>query len=337
MERSNATGVAPTGTGAGLLLNSGAAYLFTRQSRQSAWDKPVFIKAENAGEGDGFGTVVKLSGNGRTLAVAASREDSDALGIQSDGPYNDNVVDSGAVYVYQRNDDATVQFKTFVKSSIAGQRHYGTSIDLSDDGLVMAVGAVRDDRGSKGVFNSPDSLTGGLLASGAVYVYTRTDQDTLWTIGSFIKAHNAKSGDFFGSSVSLSDDGLGLAIGAGAEDSSATGLYPNVDGMADPFADVAAADSGAAYYYRRADTASQWSLETYIKASNTGVSDSGIGSPFDIGRFTGAWTGQVVELSGDGQTLAVSAPGEASSTGGINNPVDATDDDLPNAGAVYLY
>ncbi|MFG1495048.1 hypothetical protein ABMA57_00350 [Saccharospirillum sp. HFRX-1] len=330
-ESIDAQGVSPDVTGENPLANSGAAYLFTRQDRQSDWVELAYIKAENPGEGDFFGTVVKLNGGGDTVAVYAPQEDSDALGVHTAVVNNEDAPDSGAVYLYQRKDDDTVQFTTFIKSSIAGQQFYGTAIDLSDDGLVMAVGAVLDDRNAKGVFSSPDSLPGGLWESGAVYVYARTTQQETWALESFIKAENAKRHNYFGTSVSLSDDGLGLVIGAGRESSSTAGLHPHIEGMADPFSDTGAKYSGAAYYYSRAGRTSLWSLQSYIKTSQPREGDAAAGDSSSAIR-TG-WTGQTVELSGDGETLAMSAPGATSPKDGI----DATDDDLPNAGAVYLY
>ena len=66
---------------------------------------------------------------------------------------------------------------------------------------------------------------------------------------------------------------------------------------------------------------------TYIKASNTGDSDS-----FGAG---GTLEGDAVALSKDGTTLAVGAPYESSSASGVDG--DQTDDSLYGAGAVYVF
>src|SRR5207249_11240001 len=76
-------------------------------------------------------------------------------------------------------------------------------------------------------------------------------------------------------------------------------------------------DAGAAYVFTR--SAGTWSQQAYVKASNTGADD-----------FFGA----SVALSGDGNTLAVGARGEASSTTGIGS---TPNESAANAGAVYLY
>ncbi|MCG8013207.1 MAG: FG-GAP repeat protein, partial [Candidatus Thiodiazotropha weberae] len=73
---------------------SGAVYLFERNTE--AWSQTAFIKASNAEQGDEFGHVLALSGDGNTLAVGAL-EDSIARGINGDQADN-SARDSGAVY-----------------------------------------------------------------------------------------------------------------------------------------------------------------------------------------------------------------------------------------------
>ena len=75
--------------------------------------------------------------------------------------------------------------------------------------------------------------------------------------------------------------------------------------------------SGAGYVYVR--TGATWALQAFIKASNTGAVD----------QF-----GSRVELSADGNTLAVSATSEATSGSGVN-PV--SNNSAANAGAVYVF
>ena len=57
------------------------------------------MKASNTGAGDLFGWSVALSGDGGTLAVGASVEDSAATGIQGDQA-NNSASAAGAVYLY---------------------------------------------------------------------------------------------------------------------------------------------------------------------------------------------------------------------------------------------
>ena len=77
--------------------NSGAAYVFTRES--GVWSQQAYVKASNTGASDEFGRSLALSGDGDTLAVGAAGEDSAAGGLNGD--QTDNALnDSGAVYLY---------------------------------------------------------------------------------------------------------------------------------------------------------------------------------------------------------------------------------------------
>jgi len=137
----------------------------------------------------------------------------------------------------------------------------------------------------------------------------------------YIKASNAEAADHFGcggaldghtgNSVAISADGNTMAIGAHQESSNAKGVNGNQNNNA-------AYASGAVYVFTR--TANSWAQQAYIKASNAGQSDN---------------FGVVVALSGDGNTMAVSAHFEASAAKGVNG--NQNDDSLPQAGAVYVF
>ena len=149
----------------------------------------------------------------------------------------------------------------------------------------------------------------GESGSGAVYVFTRSG--TTWSQQAYLKASNAGAGDEFGRSVALSADGHTLAVGAPREASSATGINGNER-------DNSTSVSGAVYVFTRTGTA--WSQQAYVKASNAGAWDA---------------FGHAVALSADGNTLAASAPWEASSATGING--NQADDSADYSGAVYVF
>jgi FG-GAP repeat len=125
----------------------------------------------------------------------------------------------------------------------------------------------------------------------------------------YFKASNTGAGDQFGFAVALSGDGNTLAVGARNEDSGSTGI--------DSTPDESAPNSGAVYVFVR--SAGGWLQQAYVKASNAGAGDS---------------FGTTVALSGDGNTLAVGAPFEASSSVGIGS---TPDDAAPAAGAAYVF
>lgn len=265
-----------------------------------------YIKASNTGANDHFYTVA-LSGDGTTLAVGASYESSSATGINSISPGQlDNSADkAGAVYLFVKSGNTWVQ-QAYIKASNTGANdQFGTSLALSDNGNTLAVVASDEDSLSSGINSVPDDNAAN---AGAVYLFTRSG--TSWTQEAYIKASNADSGDHFGTSVKLSNDGNTLAVGAYGEDSDATGI----DGsQAD-----AIVDTGAVYIYVRSGVT--WTQQVYIKASNTGRLDN---------------FGFSLALNGDGNTLVVGAIGEASADAGID--ADQTDNTASKAGAVYVF
>jgi len=74
--------------------DSGAAYVFTRSG--SSWTQRAYLKADNAGADDLFGTSVAIAGN--TLVVGAPYEDS------SSTTPNESAPNAGAAYVFLSDD-----------------------------------------------------------------------------------------------------------------------------------------------------------------------------------------------------------------------------------------
>src|SRR5690606_37117339 len=75
--------------------SAGAVYVFARSGTD--WLQQAYVKASNTAASDYFGASVALSSDGRTLAVGAYGEDSDASGTSGSGQ-NDNAAESsGAV------------------------------------------------------------------------------------------------------------------------------------------------------------------------------------------------------------------------------------------------
>ncbi len=123
----------------------------------------------------------------------------------------------------------------------------------------------------------------------------------------YVKASNTDAGDDFGQSIAL--DGDTLVVSAYQESSDAVGIGGAQDNNN-------AISSGAVYVFVR--SGSTWTQQAYIKASNADKVDL-------FGRAVGL----------DGDTLVVSAHGEASAAAGVDG--DQTDNSLRNAGAVYVF
>ena len=195
-----------------------------------------YVKASNTGAGDLFGYSVALSSDGKTLAVGAYGERSNASGIGGD--QSDNSSRSGAVYVFSRNGSAWSQ-EAYVKASNTGvDDAFGYSVALSADGNPLVVGAVNEASNATGI--GGDQTDDSAPSAGAVYVFTRSS--SIWSQAAYVKASNTGAGDDFGYSVALSADGNTLAVGAYEEDSSATGIGGDQ-------ADDLQSSSGAVYLF----------------------------------------------------------------------------------------
>lgn len=250
-----------------------------------------YFKAANSDAGDNFGFSVSISADGTTIAVSAPCESSSTTGVDGDHTDNSNFC-SGAVYVFARNGSSWSQ-QAYLKAMYTGiNEMFGNSVSLSSDGSTLAVGAWYEDSSATGV--NGDQSDNNTMNSGAVYIFSR--DGTSWSQQAYLKASNTEYDDWFGKTVSLSADGTTLAVAALHEDSSSTGINGDQN-------DNNAMDSGAVYIFTR--SASSWSQQAYLKASNTA---------------RGGFFGKSISLASDGNTLAVGASGEswfATSSGAV--------------------
>jgi hypothetical protein len=266
------------------------------------------------GEGDQFGFSLALSGDGNTLAVGASSEDSAAAGINGNQK-DESALTAGAVYVYGRSGNTWAQ-QAYIKSEAtpmgtAGDQ-FGYSLALNGNGNTLAVG-VYDEGGSGRAVNAPiDTMRNG---SGAAYVFAR--KGTAWTREGYLKTWNSEGGDSWGVSVALSDDGNTLAMGSIDEDCLCTGIV-NAQSDAGATDQKANTSAGAVAIFSRNGTT--WTQQAYVKASNTGPND---------------WFGVRLALSGDGNALVVGAQNEDSAAQGVNG--NQKDEAGEEAGAVYFF
>jgi len=129
---------------------------------------------------------------------------------------------------------------------------------------------------------------------------------TNWNQQAYLKASNTRTAAEFAGTVAISGDTL--AVGAGAESSSATGVNGDQS-------DTNAPESGAAYVFVRAGT--NWSQQAYLKASNAKAGD------------------QFAKVAVSGDLVAVGAVSEPSKATGVNG--DQTDHSAPIAGSAYVF
>ena len=207
---------------------AGAVYVFTRSG--TAWTQQAYIKASNTGEagtadsfgdGDQFGVSIALSDDGRTLAVGAITEDSDAAGHQRQPGRQLGDVGRGRLRLRAHGQHLGAAGLRQGLPTQTPADLFGYSVSLSADGNTLAVGSYDEGGSSRGINGPPDNMRRG---AGAVYVFTRTG--TTWAQQAYIHASNAEGGDSLGVNVALSDDGNTLLARSLDEDCKATGVNP---------------------------------------------------------------------------------------------------------------
>ncbi len=144
-------------------------------------------------EGDFSGRSVSISDNGKIIAIGADGNDG-------------NGINSGHVRVFHYINDDWRQ----LGDDIHGEASYdnsGFSTAISFDGKIVAIGAYAND-GSDSIYQN----------AGHVRVYKY--ENTKWSkLGNDLNGKDG--GDYFGYSISLSDDGTVIAIGAYSNDDTA--------------------------------------------------------------------------------------------------------------------
>ena len=140
---------------------------------------------------DYYGLAVSMSSDGTIVAIGGNGNDG-------------NGTDSGHVRVYQYSSGSWSQLGSDIDGEAAGDKS-GQSVSLSSDGTILAIGAPQND--------------GNGTDSGHVRVYQYSSGS--WSqLGSDIDGEAA--GDESGQSVSISNDGTIVAIGAHKNDGNGT-------------------------------------------------------------------------------------------------------------------
>ncbi|VUD69256.1 hypothetical protein TDB9533_04623 [Thalassocella blandensis] len=289
---------------------SGAVYIFQRNN--GIWNQQAYIKAHNANNNlnQHFGTDVSLSATGDVLAVGASNEESGHSGIRHSNEGGNTEApkpNSGAAYIFVRS-GSTWEQRAFIKSEFPDEGDaFGQSIAISSDGKSLAIGAPFEDSSATGINNT--SNNNSRENSGAVFLFS---SDTgIWLQTHTVKATQSQADLNFGDDLALSANGNLLIVGASGENTQSSGINDRRNNSSAP-------ESGAAYSFEKIDGA--WESQAYIKASNTESGD----------RF-----GEIISLSGDGNTLAVGVKNEDSNGKGINT--NQNNNQAEDSGTVYLY
>ena len=219
--------------------STGAISIFSN-FRGKTWGSSVSetkLLASDGASGDLFGSSVSISSDGLTAIVGAWGDD-------------DNGSSSGSAYIFKYANGEWTETKLTADDG-ASDDNFGRFLSITGDGLTAIVGAFKDDSNK-----------------GSAYIFEYANGS--WTQTKLLASDGA-SGDYFGSSVSISSDGLTAIVGA----------YSDVEN---------GSRSGSAYIFKYANGV--WSQTEELLASD--------GATYD--NF-----GYSVSISSDGLTIIVGA------------------------------
>jgi hypothetical protein len=257
------------------------------------------LTSEEALSGDMIGASIALSDNGQFMLVGASGDD--AAGS-----------DSGAVYAYKYDAGQWVMGQKII-SPAAGQplTYFGSAIALNEEGKLALIGA----SGESGEI-------------GAAYILVKADGN--WNVAARLAAPDGIAGDYFGSQVAISADGLTAAISApnAGERQGVTYVFVNNGGAWVLQARLVASDGGAEDGFGGALSLSDDGSRLLVGAASD---KREVGGAYLFDRAGGAWTevqkltasdpvegdrfGYPVALSGDGTLALIGAIGNSAYLG----------------------
>ena len=254
---------------------------------------------------DRFGASVALDKYGERLVVGAPQDDGSS----------DDVANSGAVHLFTFTDQSfsggvhagTIgsDYTALDVTNIGTVDKFGRSVSLNGDANMLVVGAQNDDGNGDAVADSGAvyliSFTNNSFAGGQV----RGIIGQNYSSDNSLDLNNLGSDDRFGFSVSLSNNGMRLAVGA-----------KNDDGASDT-----ATDTGAVYLFG-------FENEMYKNASLLATIGSGYSNSeqFAVDLDDSDAFGSAVALNDAGTTLAVGAQND-----------DGDSNAATDTGAVYLF
>jgi hypothetical protein len=158
---------------------AGAAYVFAKQGDH--WSQVAQLVAPNAGQYDGFGWSVALSGDGTTALIGS--------------PYHDDGKnqDLGAAYVFHNSGGHWSQVTALRGKDSAAYDGFGWAVAFARDGHTLIVGA-------------PSHKVGSMKGAGAAYVFHPATGGAGWTeVHELTEAKPAAEGNF-GTYVALSSN-----------------------------------------------------------------------------------------------------------------------------------
>jgi len=277
--------------------NSNMGHVRVYEEVSGTWTQ-IGNDIEGDASGDWNGRSIALSADGSIVAIGA--------------PFNDDgATDSGHVRIFENVSGVWIQ----IGNAIEGEAQWdesGTSVALSSDGTIVAIGAPRH--------------SGNGNESGQVRVFENV-QGTWTQIGNDI--YGLLPGHGLGISCSLSSDGSILAVGAVSRNTAATAasysiIYENVLGTWTQIGQVINAVSPLDLSGRSVSLSSDGNIVAIGESGYTTGGNSRIGNVRVLENISGTWTqigsriigeaendssGISISLSSNGSVVAIGAAG----------------------------
>jgi len=300
--------------------SSGVVYVFDREG--NTFNEVGILTGTYASDVvDGFGEVVDISADGKTIVVGS-------IGDEVPGSSES----SGVVYVFDREgntfNEVGILTGTYATDSADV---FGRSAAISADGKTIVVGAYNDE--------VPTSAS----SSGVTYVFDRVG-NTFNEVGILTGTYASDSNDYFGTSVATSADGKTIVVGARQDEvpGYSSGLTYVFDREGNNFNQVGiltgSLETSSSLVNFGKSVATSADGKTIVVGAPQDSDDgsfSGVVYVFDregnnfneVGILTGTYAsdsndsfGQSVATSADGKTIVVGAhydevPGSSSSSG----------------------
>ena len=269
--------------------NSGSAYVFTK-AEDGGWAQAAKLTASDGGRSR-VGTSVSIYGE--TAIVGAWKDD-------------DNGENSGSAYIFTKAVDGTWSQTGKSASDGAAEDRFGFSVSISGD--IVIVGADNDDDMG--------------IDSGSAYVFTKA-VDGVWSQTAKLVLADGAAGDFFGISVSISNETA--IVGAprndemGTNSGSAYVFTKDVDGTWTQTTKLTAADGQAEDYFGRSVSVSGENVIVGAWREDEMGNDSGSAYIFSKAA-DGAWVQTAKLMATDGAAddkfgFSVSISGESAIVG----------------------
>jgi len=231
------------------LTDAGCVQVYIRNG--TSWSHQAQVLHLTPTANDYFGKTVAISGDGTNLIVGATGDDTGAS-------Y------AGSAQVYIRNGTTWSHQAQLLHPSPGGSDQMGTSVAISTDGKVAAVG----------VFGDNVTVSGGSVADGgSIQVFSR--DGTTWSHNTELKHPSPTQSDYFGGQgVSISNTGAYLITGVTGDDPSGT-------------------NTGSVQIFK-GGSSNELTVSSSIKADGTFISFTGQHICFPEGRM---WEGLVVSAN----------------------------------------